>query len=321
MAGESRPPWYERFGGIGGSESATQSVARDGIPVPPGGTFQGRPPPRQRRNVEESLEERWSTVSRCDRRAEVTAVDWLTRTGTLRLSFEVTDGKPFDFVPGNFLRVERHDPERGYHRGTYCIASTPTEYHRFDLLVRVVSNTGMSGHLASLRLGDEIAFRGPTGRSMLRHAADAADLLLVATGVGIAPLYSLVASLLRAGDERPMALYWGLRTIDDRCLADELSRLNRFRNFDCAISLSQPDDDWRGLRGRLTESLDVDLDVPGRRYFLAGNGAMIEELASALSELGVPRETIYEEPYFNGRHVADPAVVAAIADRLARANA
>src|SRR5262245_39800779 len=100
MPGDPRKPWYERFGGISGSESATQSIARDGIPVPPGGTFQGRPPPRQRRSFED-LEERWSAVSRCDRRAEVVAVDWLTRTGTLRLGFEVTDRKPFDVVPGN----------------------------------------------------------------------------------------------------------------------------------------------------------------------------------------------------------------------------
>jgi len=321
VAGASRPPWYERFGGISGSESATQSVSKHGIPVPPGGTFQGRPPPRQRRSLEESLEERWSAVSRCDRRAEVAAVDWLTRTGTLRLSFEVTDGKPFQFVPGNFLRIERHDPERGYHRGTYCIASPPSEYHRFDLLVRVVSTTGMSGHLAGLRLGDEIAFRGPIGRSMLRHAADAADLVLIATGVGVAPLYGLAATLLRNGDARPISLYWGLRTADDLCLAEELARLERHQTFSHRISLSQPHEGWSGLRGRLTDSLELDLDVPGRRYFLAGNGAMIEELASALSEVGVPRETIYEEPYFNGRHIADPEVVATIAGRLARANA
>ena len=45
---------------------------------------------------------------------------------------------------------------------------------------------------------------------------------------------------------------------------------------------------------------------------------MIEELATALTELGVPRATIDEEPYINARHVADGATVAAIVDRLAR---
>ena len=60
-------------------------------------------------------------------------------------------------------------------------------------------------------------------------------------------------------------------------------------------------------------------DIGERRVVLAGNGAMIEELAAALAELGLPKDRVYEEPYFNARHVADPAVVAAIARRFAEA--
>ena len=318
-----RPPWFKRFGGISGSESATQSVSKDGIPVPPGGTFQGRPPPRIRRDYEADaadarLEERWSAESRCDRRAEVTAVDWLTRTGTLRLGFEVVDGRPFSFVPGNFVRIEAHVPDKGYHRGTYCIAVPPSEYRRFELLVRVVQGGRMSGYLATLRLGDEVAFRGPTGRSMLKAAGDH-DLAVIATGVGVAPFYSLVATLLRSGDRRQIDLFWGLRSTDDLCLTAELDRLAATHpNFRYRISLSEPPTGWPQLRGRVTESVpELLADLGQRRFLLAGNGAMVEELAVALSEIGIARETIYEEPYFNARHVADPEVVAAILDRLA----
>ena len=322
---EERPPWFKRFGGISGTEP------KDAIPVPPGGTFQGRKPPRTRLTFDEgeegSLEERWSAQSRCDRTAEVTEVSWLTRTGTLRLGFEVTDGRPFAHVPGNFVRIERHVPDKGYRRGTYCILSPPSEYHRFDLLIRVIPDGRMSQHLASLRLGAEVAFRGPTGRSMLRYCVEDAtidrsagdrDLVLVATGVGVAPLYSLCATLLRSGDPRRIDLFWGLRLAEDICLTQELDRLaDAHDNFRYHITLSQPPDGWEGLRGRVTESLPGAVgDIAGRRFFLSGNGAMIEEMAAALAEVGVERDFVYEEPYFNPRHVPDPHVVAAIVDRF-----
>jgi NAD(P)H-flavin reductase len=328
----SRPAWYERTG-RGAFETATQSISETGIPVPPGGTFQGRPPRGRRAQIEGrddngrgDLEERWSEVSRSDRRAEVTAVDWLTRTGTLRLGLEVTDDRPFSFVPGNFVRLERHVPGKGYRRGTYCIASPPSEYRRFELQVRLIPGGRMSEHLASLRLGDEVAFRGPTGRSMVRAAGGGEqrehDLVLLATGVGVGPFYSLAAHLLRTGFRRGIDLYWGLRTPDDICLTAQLDRLvANHASFRYAISLSQPPPGWEGLRGRITESVPPVLEsLAGRRFLLAGNGAMIEEMAVALSEKGIPRETIYEEPYFNGRHVADRAVVAEIVSRFAAAD-
>ncbi|MGH9223996.1 MAG: hypothetical protein ACRD2W_09510 [Acidimicrobiales bacterium] len=81
-----------------------------------------------------------------------------------------------------------------------------------------------AAHLASLRLGDEVAFRGPTGRPMVKAAADQ-DLVLIATGVGVAPFYSLSAALLRSGDKRRIELFWGLRSTDDLCLTAELDRL------------------------------------------------------------------------------------------------
>jgi len=311
----------------------TQSVGETGIPVPEGGTFQGRKPPSERRSYEEApdarLEERWSAVSRCDRTAEVTEVSWLTTTGTLRLGFEVTDGRPFSYEPGNFVRLEtklegrelegRELEGKGFRRGTYCIASTPSPYHRFDLLVRLVDGP-MSRHLASLRLGDGIAFRGPTGRSMVRAAGDGHDdLVLVATGVGIAPLLSLATTLLKGGWRRRIDLYWGLRRPEDVCLTEQLDRLAaRYGNFRYQISLSQPPEaGWSGLTGRVTESVPPLLDdLEPARFVLTVNGAMTEELASALAEVGVSRERIYEEPYFNGRYVADRDVVAAIAARF-----
>ena len=288
------------------------------------GNFQGRVP-RSRSHQDESeaieamgaAEGRWFDSARYRRRARVTSVSALTPTGTVRVGFEVVDGRPFHFDPGQFVGIEAHFEGLGYRRSPYCILSAPSDEPVFDLLIRVVPEGPLSQHLASLRPGDDVAFRGPTGRSMVPPDDDRA-LELFATGTGVAPFYSLARHLLANGYSEPITLWWGLRLAEDICLTEELDALAcAYPSFSYHLTLSQPAESWSGLRGRVGESVPPLLATLGaRRYYLAGNGAMLEEMAFALSDMGVDLKYIYKEPYFNGTHQADPDVVAEIRERF-----
>jgi ferredoxin-NADP reductase len=286
------------------------------------GNFQGTPP-RGRSHAAElaamnALDDHWFGTSRFKRRARVVSVDRLTTTGTIRIAFDVADGEPFDFLPGQFVGIEAHFEGRGFRRSPYCILSAPSDAPRFDLLVRAVPDGPLSLYLADLQPGDEVLFRGPTGRSMVPRFDDR-ELVLMATGTGVAPLISLARHLLAAGYPQPISLWWGLRQIEDICLTGELDALvathpDRFR-YD--VTLSQPPAGWTGLAGRLGESVPPLLPtLGGKRYYLVGNGAMLEEMAMALSDLGVVQQYIYKEPYFDAIHDPDRDVVAHIRERF-----
>jgi NAD(P)H-flavin reductase len=286
------------------------------------GNFQGTPP-RGRSHVAEvaamkALDDQWFGSSRFKRRAQVVSVDDLTPTGTVRVGFEVTDGEPFAFLPGQFVGIEAHFEGRGYRRSPYCILSDPADAPRFDLLVRAVPDGPLSLHLARLRPGDEVLFRGPTGRSMIPRFDDR-ELVLMATGTGVAPLLCLARHLLATGYPRPISLWWGLRLAEDICLTDELDELVAAGDgrFSYAITLTQPPAGWTGLSGRLGESVPPLLPtLGGKRFYLVGNGAMLEEMAMALSDLGVVQQYIYKEPYFDAIHDPDRDVVAHIRERF-----
>ncbi len=306
------------------SSSTTDAVREEARARLKPGNFQGHVPRRRsRQTAEEAVEAlgategRWFRDSRYRRRAAVTSVSALTSTGTVRIGFEVSGGAPFRFDPGQFVGIEAHFDGLGYRRSPYCILSAPSDEPIFDLLVRVVPQGPLSRHLASLRPGDEVAFRGPTGRSMIPHEGDRA-LELMATGTGIAPFYSLARDLLTNGYPKPITLWWGLRLVEDICLTDELDALAAAHpSFSYHITLSQPAPDWSGLRGRVGESVPPRLaTLGGRQFYLAGNGAMLEEMAFALSDMGVDLKHIYKEPYFNGVHEADRNVVADIRERF-----
>jgi len=252
-----------------------------------------------------------------DRRAELIRQTPLTTTGTVRLTFRVVDGRPFVFFPGYFVSVESEVPGVGRRHSPYCILSRPGQAPEFELIVRMVDGGQRSGCLGSLQVGDLLAFRGPGGHSMLPRE-ESCDLVLMATGVGIGPLLSLSGELLDSGFTRRIRLFWGLRLAEDVCLTDELDALAEdHSSFSYQISLSQPPPAWRGLSGRLTESVPQQLrNLGGTEYRLVGNGAMTEEMAVALGNMGVGKEVIYREAYFNGRHSPDPATLAAIRSRF-----
>ncbi|MFN2607615.1 MAG: ferredoxin--NADP reductase [Acidimicrobiales bacterium] len=256
-------------------------------------------------------------VDRYDRRAELIAYETLTPTGTVRLTFRVLDDHPFLYDPGYFVGIVTSAPGKGVRRSPYCIVSPPTGDRTFQLLVRLVPEGPVSIYLASLRVGDVMPFRGPSGRSMVPKEGDE-ELVMLSTGVGVGPLMALVHHLAALGVQRQISLYWGLRLVDDICLIDELDDLTRrYPTFSYRISLSQPPPGWDGLRGRLTESVPPLLgELGGRRYYLVGNGAMIEEVSLVLSDLGVDRSFIHQEVYFNVRHRADPRVLAEIRRRF-----
>ena len=262
-------------------------------------------------------ERRLRRVDHYDRRATVVGYEPLTSTGTVRITFQVTDDQPFAFEPGQFVGIRADVAGFGLRRSPYCIVSPPNADRTFQLLVRLVPEGPLSYYLGALEVGDSIEFRGPNGRSMVPKGGDE-ELVLLATGVGVGPFLSLVEVLGRRGFDRPAFLVWGLRQVEDICLVDELNDLaDRFPFFRYQISLSQPPEGWTGLRGRITESAPPLLaTLSGKRYYLVGNGAMIEEIGTALSDLGVDREFIYEEVYFNVRYRADPADLAAIRSRF-----
>ncbi len=251
------------------------------------------------------------------RRARVTDCETLTSTGTVLISLRVVDDEPFDAVPGYFVGIRADLGGLGVRRSPYCLSSPPNDERTFRLLVRRVPDGPVSVFLADLAAGDVIEFRGPSGRSMVPKAPDH-ELVLLATGVGIGPLLALLGHILPAGFDRSVRLYWGLRQVEDVCLVDELERLGRsFPNFGYAISLSQPPAGWRGLRGRLTESVPPLLrTLGGKQYYLVGNGAMIEEVAAVLSDLGVDTRCVHQEAYFNVKYRPDPHALADIRRRF-----
>ncbi|MET0514124.1 MAG: FAD-binding oxidoreductase [Nitrospiraceae bacterium] len=203
------------------------------------------------------------------------------------------------FKAGQFISFEMAKP--GFPLVTtrpYSIASPPSLSDHILLVLNLVVGGSGSTYLFNLRERDVTQFKGPAGSFYVRD--DHRDLLLVATGTGIAPFRSMVLSELEKPISRQVKLVWGLRSQRDLYYQEEFADLSRTHpRFTFVTALSRPDPGWTGVTGRVTTYLETHVDeVKNVSVYLCGNGGMIKDVTTTIRAKGLC--PIYREQYYEG---------------------
>jgi len=217
------------------------------------------------------------------------------------LHFTMVSPPRIGFVAGQFISIEITETKDGRRRTNnraYSIASAPEEAEQIDLCVNWVRGGPGSNYLHSLCLGDRISFLPPMGDFTVKPVGHA--LVFVATGVGIAPIRSMIRHRLAANDPRPMILLWGLRREEDIYYQEEFSEMEkRHPQFRSVTTLSKPSSGWTGARGRVTDLLPEHVkEISDVQVYLCGSGAMIRDARILLQEGGLPKSAIHYERFF-----------------------
>jgi ferredoxin-NADP reductase len=228
--------------------------------------------------------------------------------GSMWITLQAADGLPASYEPGHVIGLSL-ELDHGHLRRAYTVTRADPRCRQISILYRIVTQGRMSPRLAALPPGATVFFRGKF-HTPIQHEvrSNAEGIVLMATGVGIGPIFGYAEKALREGETRPMRLYAGFREPSDICLAAELEVLaRRHANFAFHFSVTEPPPDWGGLTGRLTQ-LAPDRVDPGDlqalHVHLVGNGEMVHLVRSALYRAGMPADRVSIETYFN--HHAEP---------------
>ncbi|MGB7622428.1 MAG: FAD-binding oxidoreductase [Terriglobia bacterium] len=215
------------------------------------------------------------------------------------LHLHLLDPSLIDFKAGQFIsfKILRKDHPVPTSR-PYSIASPPSLRGSVMLVFNLVQGGPGSTFLYSLKDGDEVNFSGPAGAFYL-HDNEAREYLFVATGTGIAPIRSMLYSLLERQAVNPITLYWGLRSERDLYYQDELEVLARsLPNFSFVITLSHPRETWAGERGRVTRLVKEHASsVDNLAVYLCGNSGLIKDVTGIIHEKGLC--PIYREKFYD----------------------
>jgi ferredoxin-NADP reductase len=205
---------------------------------------------------------------------------------------------PFTFVPGQFLNVAFWIGGARMIR-SYSISSSPTEREYVDLTIRREPRGAVSRHIVDLlKVGDPIEAAGPVGRFTFT-GTEADSIVLIAAGVGITPMLSIIRYLTERSWAGDIFLIFSCRAPADFLFEKQLAALERVNpKLRVAVTVSRPEGtDWKGPRGRITRELLTKTvpDLASRRIHLCGPESMMEATKAILTELGVAADQLKTE--------------------------
>lgn len=180
----------------------------------------------------------------------------------------------------------------------FSISSAPASGLRLQFVIKELGDfTRSIGRIAP---GTCAYVEGPHGNLVIT-GRDEPGIALIAGGVGIAPILSILRQLRLDGDPRPTVLIYGNRTEKQIICRDELDQLPRQHGTKVVYALCEPPADWSGYHG----TCDADLlrqvfDRPQMRqwlYVLCGPPVMMETAEQELIDIGVPAGQILSERF------------------------
>lgn len=204
--------------------------------------------------------------------------------------FEITlmDRDYLDHEPGQFIMISL----LGIGEVPIAICSSPTRRDSFDICVRAVGK--VTNKLHKLKPEDEVGIRGPYGKGFPVRILEGNDLLIIAGGLGLAPLRSLITYVLdNRRDFGKVHILFGCKEPKEILFSDEMKQWSERTDLHYACTVDRADPEWAGNVGVIT-TLIPGVDIEPSRTFAAvvGPPVMYNFVIKELLAKGIPERQI-----------------------------
>ena len=233
------------------------------------------------------------------------------------LCFRVQEDKQLTAKPGQFLTLHLNIDGNRVVR-CYSICSSPFKKDYVEITPKRTKDGYVSVFLNErAEPGLVITASGPSGKFYFDETVHS-EIVLIAAGSGITPMMAMLRYIEERTLDVPITLIYCVRTSQDIIFERELARLSRtLSRFRLIITLSAPDAEWKGNKGRLNREFLLeripDFRVP--TFFLCGPEHFMRDVSELLKEQGVPVERIKQESFGGVRALAvpDPSAATSVA--------
>jgi predicted ferric reductase len=208
------------------------------------------------------------------------------------------EGHPgFRFTPGQFgwLTVWGSPFKITGHPFSFS-SSAAVNDGRVEMSIRNLGD--FTSTVGTVPVGKRVYLDGPYGSFTVGNPADIH--VLIAGGVGITPMMSIIRTFADSSDKRPVILMYGSKDWDSITFREELEAQKPRLNLEIVHVLTNPPDGWAGERGYINaEVFKRHLPPPyaDHEYFICGPDVMMDAIEKALDELEVPMSKYHSERY------------------------
>ncbi len=199
------------------------------------------------------------------------------------------NGEELGHKPGQFVEVSLF----GVGEAPFSISSSPTHKGVFELGIRRVGL--LTEKLAALKLGDKVGIRGPFGNGIDLEKFKGKDVLIVAGGIGLVPMRSMINYVLdRRDDFGKLIICYGSRSDQELLFTDEIAAWTKDPQVDFHVTVDRGSPSWDGKTGVITTLIPgLDLDLDQTVCCVCGPPIMYRFVLMALKSRGLSDQNIY----------------------------
>jgi len=204
-----------------------------------------------------------------------------------------------EFHPGQFAWIATGNPVITEHHPISISSSAELgPERRIEFSIRNLGD--WSGQrVPQVAVGSSVYVNGAFGGLSIDREAGQ-GFVLIGGGIGIAPLRSMILTMKDRGDFRPVILLYAAHNFEAVIYRNELEALQQQMNLKVVFVLSQPPSGWTGERGHIDTVL-LKRHLPAQfmryQYFVCGPSAMMDEMETHLTALGLPRSCVHSERF------------------------
>jgi NAD(P)H-flavin reductase len=213
---------------------------------------------------------------------------------------ETSDVWTIGFEPADALPCIRFEPAQLGMVGIPGVGEVPisfsndaTDPERVAMTIRAAG--AITTKLVGLPVGSLVGLRGPFGVPWPLEELYGREVLIVAGGLGLAPLRSLVLEAVRErATLASLTLVYGARSPDDLLYRDEVAAWSELDGVRVLTTVDRPDPTWDGHIGVVTTRLDEAVRDPSRTAaFMCGPDIMLAAVSTSLTSMRTPAQQIW----------------------------
>jgi predicted ferric reductase len=207
--------------------------------------------------------------------------------------------KSFSYFPGQFAFLSFVSRELSAEEHPFTISSTPTRPEALSFTIRSCGD--WTQKINELKIGDSAFVDGPYGKfSFLDDNDQQTDIIMIAGGIGITPILSMLRYMVDTNETRKITLIWSNRTRQHIICEHELNTIqNRLPNFRIFYIFSR--ETMAGNNGRRLDRVQLQtfLKDSDRQaaVFLCGPLPFIKNIRNCLVTIGFAKKRIHWENF------------------------
>lgn len=205
----------------------------------------------------------------------------------------------FRFHPGQFAWITLNISPFRMREHPFSMSSSGDHPERLEFTIKALGD--FTQNIKDVEPGTKAYLDGPYGVFTSDRYWDSAGFVLIAGGIGITPMMSMLVTAAERNDDRPFLLIYANKGWEDVTFREELDALTDSLDLTIIHVLRQPPEDWTGETGYVDKDLlqrYIPIHRGSRHYFICAAPVMMDQVEAALHDLQVPATNVHME-HFN----------------------